>query len=252
LGWTRAAEVTMAPTANGDQPQALLRLLKVRLLFAKGDPWGRYFEPSNLGSPVMSLLNVRYVISRLPELPGGPVKLGEAGGSGIYENRNVLPRFFLVGRVRFVRDMEEGLQLMGSPDFDARRLAVVEGSAKVQAAAGGEVRVVSYQPERVVLETDSPEGGYLVTSETWYPGWRAYVDGVEHPLCLTNVAFRGLPVPAGKHNVVMRFRPSILNYGAWLSLLAAALLLAALVFGDNMRERAPWNSSSTSSPPSTL
>jgi hypothetical protein len=249
LGWPTAAPVTQAPTANGDQPQALLRLLKVRLLFAKGDPWSRYYEPSKLDSPVMSLLNVRYVLSRLPDPPGaaeaGLAKLGEVGGLFLFENKKVLPRFFLVGRAEAVHDVEEGLRVMKAADFDPRSVATVEGPVPLEGASGGEVRVTSYEPEKVVLEVNSPAAAFLVTSEAFYPGWRAWIDGVERPLALTNVAFRGLPVPAGEHTITMRFQPVMLKVGACLSMLGAALLIVALAFGDNMRKRAPWTSSSS-------
>ena len=64
----------------------------------------------------------------------------------------------------------------------------------------------------------------LVTSEAWYPGWRAWIDGREHPLMLTNAAFRGLPVPAGRHTVTMRFEPAILWQSGALALAALAAL----------------------------
>jgi uncharacterized membrane protein YfhO len=56
-----------------------------------------------------------------------------------------------------------------------------------------------------------------VTSETHYPGWRAYVDGRPQPIYYTNVAFRGFPVPAGKHQVVMRFEAPLFWFAATAS-----------------------------------
>jgi len=58
-----------------------------------------------------------------------------------------------------------------------------------------------------------------VTSETHYPGWRAYVDGRPQPIYYTNVAFRGFPVPAGRHQILMRFEAPLF----WWSLAASAL-----------------------------
>jgi len=68
-----------------------------------------------------------------------------------------------------------------------------------------------------MLESHSPAPAFLVTSEAYYPGWRAFVDGRPERLALTNVAFRGLPVPAGRHRVEMRFEPGILRYSAVVS-----------------------------------
>ncbi len=69
------------------------------------------------------------------------------------------------------------------------------------------------------------------------------MDGVAQPLTLTNVAFRGLAVPAGRHTVEMRFEPRILGAGAGLSVAGLALLVAALLFGDNGPKRPAWISS---------
>jgi len=162
----------------------------------------------------------------------------------VYENPSVLPRFFLVNRTAKARSEKEAIALLRARGFDPKQVAIVESDVRVPEnmppAAQKPVQVVEYGPARVVLAVDSAEAAFLVTSEAYYPGWRAFVDGAEGPLILTNVAFRGLAVPPGRHTVEMRFEPAILRYGAWLSLAGAGLLIVAVVFGDNMRKRAPW------------
>ena len=93
------------------------------------------------------------------------------------------------------------------------------------------VRILHYEPLEIQLEVDSPAPAYLVTSEANYPGWRAFVDGRPQPLFMTNIAFRGLPVPAGRHIVTMRFAPTILWQGAGVSGVSWAGL-AALSLGN--------------------
>jgi hypothetical protein len=56
------------------------------------------------------------------------------------------------------------------------------------------------------------------------------VDGQLRSLAITDVAFRGLAVPAGKHVVKMRFDPEILWRAACLTLAAALGLAVALVW----------------------
>jgi hypothetical protein len=60
---------------------------------------------------------------------------------------------------------------------------------------------------------------------------------VERPLVLTNAAFRGLPVAAGRHRITMRFAPAILGYGFALSAAAWGVLLLAVF--KRQGERAP-------------
>jgi uncharacterized membrane protein YfhO len=98
--------------------------------------------------------------------------------------------------------------------------------------------VLHYAPREVVLETAAAHPAFLVTSEPYYPGWRAYVDGREQPLYITNTAFRGMALPAGAHHIEMRFNPPILWRGAIVS--AVALALLAWVAASAIIIRRPW------------
>ena len=255
--WTTAAPITNVPTANGDDPLALARILKVRLLFAKGAPWERYYTLSNLNSPMLDLLNIRYVLnwapSEEPALRHPKYALTEQlPGHQVYENRGVLPRFFLVGEVRGVDGLERAIAALNSPAYDPRRMAVVEGHP-----GGGSprelpaVEVLSYADTRIELAVNAPVPSYLVTSETWYPGWHARVDGREEPLLMTNAAFRGLPVPAGRHRISMYFAPASFRLGAGITLLAFALSFVSRFLPARPRSPARAGTHPAASPPST-
>jgi hypothetical protein len=230
--WAMQGPVTEVPTANGDDPLAPDRMLRLRRIFTKGVAWERYYEVSNLDSPLLDLLNVRYLVSyapseemtiRHPKFP----KVADLPGHHAYENRGVLPRFFLVGDVRCVSDADDAFEKAGAPDFNPRRIAYVEPPCPEPAPrqAGGTVRVAGYGLAHLELDVETPSPAFLVTSETFYPGWRAWVDGREASLRMTNATFRGLEIEGGRHRVEMRFRPTTLYQGAALSL--AALILAA-------------------------
>jgi uncharacterized membrane protein YfhO len=77
---------------------------------------------------------------------------------------------------------------------------------------------------RLVTVTDAP--AWLVLSDTWYPGWRARVDGTESTLWRANHAFRAVRVPAGRHEIEMRFTSDALRAGAALSAASALVVLA--------------------------
>jgi hypothetical protein len=253
------------PSANGNDPFALVRLMQVRLSFCQGVIWGRYYEIADPDSPVLKLMNVRYVMAaHVLGKPGAMQQVLELPGTHIYENPGVLPRFFLVNRVRSAANRDEALAMLRSRDFDVGSEAVVEGplqgplpygrgSVTLRGAGtlragdvrvrAGDVRVLEYGARQFMLETDAAAPAFLVTSETAYPGWHAWVDGQERAPLMTDVAFRGLPVPAGKHLVKMRFDPEILWRSAWLTLAASVALVLAVWFGDN-RSTGSWTSKS--------
>jgi hypothetical protein len=230
IDWALSAPLLEIPSANGADPMVPARAIQVRLAFCKGERWGSYYQVTNPESPVLDLVNVRYLISREPVQAAGFSEVTRLGGEHVYENSDALPRFFLVSRIQRASGLEEAARMLRSPDFDPRREAIVEGSVEFQEGnVSGTVKVLRYEPRTVILETDTPAPAYLVTSDSHYPGWRAFMEGKEVALHYTNVAFRGLAVPAGKHVILMRFAPPLLKYSAALSAAACLVWLGALI-----------------------
>ncbi len=226
INWAGSAPLLEIPTAGGDDQMALARLIQARLVFCQGERWGSYYQVTRPDSPVLDLLNVRYLLSG--HAVEGLTAVTRLRNDYVYEKPGVLPRFFLVHRILPAQSMDQAVRLLRAPDFDPRREAIVESPGPVPAfpdsAPPGQVKVLRYEPRTVLLEVDSPAPAYLVTSEAHYPGWRAFIEGREVPFYYTNVAFRGLPVPAGRHLILMRFSPPLLKR---LGALSAAAWLAA-------------------------
>ena len=231
-GWVTTTPITRLPSANGNDPFALYRLMQVRLLFCNGERWGRFYQVARPDSPILDLLNVRLLLS-MSAVPENLkfVKAVDLPGRAIYENRAALPRFFLVPNIVRAEDMADAVRQLGSPSFDPAKVAVVEQGTAAHFPDGADaaVRIVEFSPSQVRLQVESTQPRYLVSSEVNYPGWRALIDGQERPISMTDVAFRGLSVPAGNHEVVFRFWPTILLWSTGVSALAC-LALAWLVF----------------------
>jgi len=76
-------------------------------------------------------------------------------------------------------------------------------------------------------------------TDSYYPGWRASVDGRPAPLLRTNLLFRGVPVPAGSHRVRLWFDPLSVKLGFAVSAVALAANLAGLaLYGRWLRRGA--------------
>ena len=74
---------------------------------------------------------------------------------------------------------------------------------------------MSYRNTEVVLEADSPDGGWVVLNDPWHPWWFAEVDGKPARMHRANVLFRAVAVSPGRHTVRFRFLPLA---GAWAQL----------------------------------
>jgi uncharacterized membrane protein YfhO len=80
----------------------------------------------------------------------------------------------------------------------------------------------------VVVETDSEDGGLLVLSDNYYPGWTAAIDGQPEKILRANHTMRAVSVPAGQHLVSFRFAPPAFFASLYVSAVAGVLTLAFL------------------------
>ena len=244
MNWAMAAPSIALPSANGNDPFALVRLMQVRLSFTKGERWGSYYEVQDLRSPVLGMMNVHYLISRraiqAEQLAASLfVHAEDLPGYLLYENPKALPRFWLVSHLRNARSEAEAISLLRAVDFQPDREAIVEGFPALPPnppTTSGTVQVVHYGMNDVSLRVVTRDPQYLATSEVHYPGWKAFVDGQQQPLYYTNVAFRGLPIPAGEHTVEMRFTPASFWWPGAVSL--AAWLLWGILWWFRGRRKA--------------
>jgi uncharacterized membrane protein YfhO len=124
---------------------------------------------------------------------------------------------------------------MKAADFDPMTSAVVEGDGTGLAAesAGasnvpstGNVSITEYASQYVRIAVNTPRTELLVLTESYYPGRTATVDGVDTPILPTDIAFRGVVVPAGSHSVIFAYAP----HSFWIGVGAALAGLALLVF----------------------
>ena len=92
----------------------------------------------------------------------------------------------------------------------------------------GSARIIEDKRNRVVIETETGGEGYLVLSDNYYPGWRAYVDGVETVVYRANHTMRAVKLPGGSHVVSFNFDPLMLRISLYVSLAAAIVALSLL------------------------
>jgi hypothetical protein len=90
--------------------------------------------------------------------------------------------------------------------------------------------VLLYEPEHIVATVTAPTDGWLVLSDSWYPGWEAIVDDEPVAVERANILFRAVAVPAGDHRVEWIYRPTFFLVGAAISMVGVSLLLIGAVW----------------------
>jgi hypothetical protein len=166
----------------------------------------------------------------------------------VYRDLAATPRVALAHAVEVIAGEEAAYARLEDPSFDPRRTALLEAAlpagfpapAPAPPGAAERAAIVVYEPNRVEIEVEAASPAVLVLSDTLHPGWSARLDGREAPLVHANRVMRGVPLGAGRHRVVMRYRPTSFVLGAVLSGLAvAALGLAAWLRRRSRRGEAP-------------
>jgi hypothetical protein len=214
--WTLRIPVTRLALVEGTPAWVRwLRLGAVSQVLALHDPGEEALEPLASYESLLAL----------------PIRL--------YRVRDPLPRAYAVGRA-VPAVGEEALRVLESPEFDPREAVVVAGGAPVREPSAaepfdGRVTRLDLAPDRVRLEAELSRAGYVVLVDSWDPGWQATVDGRPAPVLRANVAFRAVPVPAGRHAIEQRYRPRSVSRGLLISL---ASLAVALTLGRRRRRGA--------------
>lgn len=174
---------------------------------------------------LLGLLNVSYVAAAFPMPWPGLTPEAEVKDVYIYRNDLALPRAWIVHST--VPAQENWLaQLAALPDPAA--VALIQGEpqlAENPGRPGNPAQITRYTPDRIELEADIAESGWLVLSEIWYPGWQATVNGVARPVERANGLLRGIYLDQpGPQQVVLLYRPGSVIWGSRISTLAAVLL----------------------------
>jgi hypothetical protein len=203
-------------------------------------------EPAASRRRLLDLTALRYIVVPAA-VPGARPELRAFLASGgfelkpfmgekllLFENRRAVPRAYVVYRTRPAPEAAALLAAISADGFDPLVESYVEGESGLALAAsaperGSAARIV-VDAERVVeIEATLERPGVVVLADSFYPGWRASVDGTPAPILATNHLFRGVPAPAGTHRVRFEYLPRSVVFGGALSMLGWSVI-AGLCF----------------------
>ncbi len=134
-----------------------------------------------------------------------------------------MPRAFLARSV-VAGDQEEGFS-----GLQPQLRTIVENTPMVYDGAFGQAEITIDLPELVSVSTSAGMESFLVLADTWYPMWRATIDGEETPVYRANGWMRAVKVPPGEHTVEFTYDTSHVRTGG-LASLAGVLVATLLVF----------------------
>lgn len=156
----------------------------------------------------------------------------------IYENVDAMGEAAFARRAVSIADRGGALSCVA--EAPGERVACVGredvAPSDLPRAVDGTASVVSSEPERLHVETESDRGGLLLVSRLFDPGWRARVDGREQRVLPADGALMALEIPAGRHDVVLEYAPTPFRIGLLVSCLSV-LVVAALLWSGRAAPR---------------
>ncbi len=196
------------------------------------------FEPLPSFINIMNMCNVKYLLSPWPAATDAFVHEGRIGPVLIYRNPTVLPRAYLVGRYRYARSPDEATAMLLRGEVDPSKEVILyqhPGELPGATLTSSRATVESYGTNEVIVRTSAEADCLLVLSDTFYPGWKAELDGSDVRVLTGNLYQRVVEVPRGDHRVKFAFRSSSVATGLWLAAGGAALTLLGFVIKKKVR-----------------
>jgi len=184
----------------------------------------------------LGVFNVKYVIS-LKELSSGPITLIHhfpEYPAWIYRIDRVVPRAYIVPNAIYEKDPKKTLGRLAGGNFDPLKDVVTDEIVEMSSNGGftGETKILRDGNLSISLHASLNGSGILVLADSFYPGWKVYVDGAEERIIRANYFFRGVRLSAGEHLVEFKYEPRSFTIGMIITLMTIFGMVIWAVFSS--------------------
>ena len=169
---------------------------------------------------VLNMLNTKYVIFNPQSQP--------------FENPFAYGNAWMVNDVQIANTPNDEFNALATSDLHRTAIIGKEFEQEVASyrpqAEDGSITLTDYKPNQLTYSFSASENKLVVFSEIWTSkGWTMRIDGEEKPILRADYLLRAAMVPAGQHEIVMRYEPKIWKVGGIVSLVSSlAIILFAV------------------------
>ncbi|MFP3897384.1 MAG: oligosaccharide flippase family protein [Anaerolineales bacterium] len=209
-------------------------------------------ERQSLESPLLDMLNVKYVLTnRRHTIDSEGYALAYDGEIRIYRNQEALPRAFLIDQATVLPDEEARKEALRN--FDPRQTVILEEKVPDLSTGDGDatfrgVESVDHGQNEVTITFETPTASFLVLGDSYFDGWLAFIRPVDAAdpsleekdlhIYRANGDFCAVRVPAGRHVVRFKYSPDEVKFGFYISFLTGIMVLLGLGLWGWQRVRA--------------
>ena len=153
----------------------------------------------------------------------------------IWEYKQALPRVFFAENYTVKTDGQKIMDIIYDSSTNLENTVVLEKNPVVQFAAprnivGSKTNITSYEVNKVMIDVDATQDGFVVLTDNYYPGWNAYVDGKKTELYRADYTLRAVYVPQGKHTVIFTYLPLSFLIGLGCTVAGLLALFCFILF----------------------
>lgn len=187
-------------------------------------------------SPAIDLMGVKYFLHKNSDgqLPWAfpfnsyPLdrftKVFDDSNIQVFRNNQAYPRAFVVSKALLAKSDDDAIDNLFKND--PMTTAVVEDEIELNNGSGS-AKITEYLPGKVTIDVKTSDRSLLVLTDNFYPGWKAYVNGVNEKIYRTDYTFRGVIIPKGESRVTFSYNPLSFHLGVYLFLLGILGIIVA-------------------------
>ena len=184
-----------------------------------------YLSGRNVGGEsfwkVLNMLNTKYIIQAKDNKPTAMI------------NPNAFGNAWIVSNINWVASPNEEIKAI--ENTNVKTTAIVNDEFKnvvgnfMPSEAKGTIKLTSYKPNELIYSFSSSKDELVVFSEIWTSkGWIMWIDGEESPLIRADYILRAAVIPAGNHEIMMRYEPKIWKVGNTIQFVSSLILILGL------------------------
>ena len=201
-------------------------------------PYNDFLNFANLASADMRIkllraLNVRFVVS-FRELKASGLTLNRhlpEQYSWLYEVKDPVPRVYLASQTLQETQPAKIIRILSSKEFDPKNQVIVAEplATKMSSGVKGSAQIEHYGNSSVVINASTLGPALLVLADSYYPGWKVFVDGQEQKIVRANHFFRAVELTPGVHKVRFEYAPWSFKLGLWISSITLSIVVLVTV-----------------------
>jgi len=146
----------------------------------------------------------------------------------VYETYNHQNKFYMVNNFQVINTLEDVTRILKSKSFSFDKTAILEEKPIIKldkSELNYKINIQKDEPTEILLSTVQNRSTILIFNSSYYPGWKAIVNGIETKILPANINSSAILLQPGKHDIKLIYKPHSLVYGVYVSSFSFLILI---------------------------